>query len=112
MALANAIETGEAVELGHTDVEEDEVGIRPPDERQDLHAGRCLSDDFDVLHRIENAADSFEDDAVIVREQHLHRSAPPPTSGWCHAMASSASVQIGRQFGSVNETTVASPGQL
>ena len=72
MPLANLREAGEAVGPGHPQVEQDEVGIRAADHRQDLRAGRALADDLEVVGTVEGPLDPLEDQLVVVGNENAH----------------------------------------
>ena len=90
MARADLVEAGEPVHVRHADVEEDELGVRLPDERQHLGARLRLADDLESAVGFERPLDPVEDEAMVVGDHNAHgdqcrtglrcRSATPSTA--------------------------------
>jgi hypothetical protein len=68
MLFAKQRQAAEAVENRHLKVEENEVRIRPSHERRDLCAGHGGADDLELPLVLEDLADRFDDERVIVRD--------------------------------------------
>ena len=72
MTPADLVEARESVHLRHADVEEDEVGARPGNEREHLRARLRLADDLELTVAVERAADPVEDEPMVVRDHDSH----------------------------------------
>jgi hypothetical protein len=70
--LADLRQAGQTVCARHPQVEQDEIGIRTPDEREYLRSGGRLADDFEVLGLVQRPLDSFYDQLVIVGYKNAH----------------------------------------
>ncbi len=76
----------DAVEDGHADVHQHDVGIERSGERDGLRAVGCLADHLDVALRLEDQPQAAADDRLVVDEEdadhdgsgRLARSAHPP----------------------------------
>ncbi|GAA3068278.1 hypothetical protein GCM10020000_60830 [Streptomyces olivoverticillatus] len=72
----------QAVELGHADVEEEDVGAVPLDRLQGLLAVHDVGDDVDVGLAFEDHAESGADHFLVVRDDHADRHDVPRPSRW------------------------------
>ena len=79
VVLAQPLEAGEAVELGHAQVEQDDVRRRLADGGDDVAADRDLVDDLEVVRVGERAPDRGLHQPVVVRNEYaksLHSRSP------------------------------------
>ena len=74
MLLAETREAREAVELGHPEVEQDDVGLRFADGRNNLAADQDLAHDLEVRRLVERAPDRRLHQAVVVRDEYAELS--------------------------------------
>ena len=72
VALPDLPETGEPVGARHAEVEQHEVGLRSPDHREDLGAGRRFSHDLEVARLLERPFDPVDDQLVVVGDEDSH----------------------------------------
>ena len=68
----------QAVDPGHPDVEQHDVGLLLLDHRDGLLAVRGLADDIDVLGHVEVAAQALTDERVVVGNEDPDAHALPP----------------------------------
>jgi hypothetical protein len=73
MLLADSVEAGQPVHLGHSQVEEREIGLRLRDEREDLAADPCLGYDLELVVFFERTLDSGENEWMVVCDQNAHK---------------------------------------
>jgi len=59
----------------HPHVDEDEIGLRPPYEREHLRSGLGLADDLESAVVFERSPDSVKDEPVVIGDHNAHRSA-------------------------------------
>ncbi len=74
MAPLDLVQAGEAVHVGHADVEQDEVRLLSADQRKNLCPRLGLPDDLEVVVRLERALDPVQDEPVVVRDHDPHGS--------------------------------------
>ena len=75
---AQALEGLEAAEAGHRDVEDDDVGANALDELEHLAAVGRFAGDLEVRLGLEQSAQAFAHDAVVVCDHDRdHRSRVP-----------------------------------
>ena len=75
--LADLRQAGEAVHLGHSQVEQDEVGLQPPHERQHLDAVDRLAHDLEAAGPFQGLFCAFDHQPMVIRNEyaqglHLH----------------------------------------
>ena len=73
MLLADPLEAGEPVHLGHPHVQEDDVRVRARDQRHDLPAVVRRAHDLDPLHLGEGPLEGLDDQPVVIRKQNPDR---------------------------------------
>jgi hypothetical protein len=66
---ADLLDDAEAVEAGHLDVEEDEVGRELADCRDGLGAVCGFADDFDVRSALESNADTTSSERLVIDDE-------------------------------------------
>ena len=83
-ALAQDSHRREAVEPWHDEVEHDHVRVEKRGHLDRLAPVRCLADDLDAFLELEEGAQPFADDRVVVGDQDAdrlsHRRAPASPS--------------------------------
>jgi hypothetical protein len=62
---------GQTVQMGHVDVQEDQVRMKLPREFHRLQTISSLAHDFNIWAEFEQSADSFAKQRVIIHEQNL-----------------------------------------
>jgi hypothetical protein len=70
--LADSVEAGQAVHLGHPQVEEREIRLRLRHERENLAAHPCLGYDLELVVFLERTLDSGENEWMVVCDQNAH----------------------------------------
>ena len=80
--LAEPLQAGEAVELGHPQVEQHDVRLRLANRRNDLAADRDLADDLEILRVRESAPDRGQHEPMVVRYEYSKCVQPPQSLLW------------------------------
>ena len=71
LELRDAIE---AVELGHAQIEQHQIGVATLHQRQQLLAAARLADYFDAFALFERAADALQHKRMVIRDENLQRA--------------------------------------
>ena len=80
--LPDLVQAREPVHLWHPHVEQHDVRLEPTNEGQHLAPRARLADDLDVFRRLERAPNSFDHQAMVIRNEDLHdRSSSLSRSG-------------------------------
>src|SRR5207302_10246006 len=68
--LADLGQAGEAVHLRHAQVEQNELGLQPSDQRQHLDAVDGLADDLEAAGLLEGLFCAFDHQAMVICNQY------------------------------------------
>ncbi len=79
--LADLGEAREPVHLGHAQVEQDEIGLEPANERQYLHAVDRLADDLEVAGALKCLFRSLDHQPMVIRNQDSQDLLLPQRAG-------------------------------